>query len=464
MASWSITGRSVNILSMSSYKTSIVEEYEIPTAVYPSDNIKKVVNIKNEGTVDTFVRIKVDKQWGIRGEDGILIQDTSLNPDMIIIEYNDKDWVEKDGYWYYKDVLKAGETTKHPLFESYTLSKDAGNEYKGKDANIIVTMDSVQADGGAISSIWGISEKELGVSYVGNVNKSTTTGVTFTKSKKIVFDAKGTDLFANFKNLLPGCSRTQVIKLKNASNSTVKFLLRAESVDKKSLSDEDRNLVELLLSKYATITVKNGNSVIYKGTVDGAPKSQGGYTMSKDISLGSIKSKGTKDLVVTLTMDPEMEKEFQSVQDKVSWVFTVTEDDKSSSGGNGNKGDDNNGNGSNGWSGDGSGNGSENGTGSGSGNGSGSGVTPLKPGTGGSDDSDGNGSGSGSEGSGTGGLSPISKGGNSGSETGSVSAISPKTADNTDITLQIIMLLGSLIVLVVGLKLVNGNEEVEKKR
>ena len=441
MASWSITGRSVNILSMSSYKTSIIEEYEVPTAVYPSDNIKKVVNIKNEGTIDTFVRVKVEKQWGTRGQDGVLVPDTSLDPDMIIIKYDDKNWVEKDGYWYYKEVLKAGKSTKHPLFSSYTLSKDAGNSYKGKDANIVVTMDSVQAAGGAILKVWGITEKDLGLTYVDPVNKGKTTKVIFTKSKKISFDGNGSDLFANFKNLLPGCSRTQIINLKNSYKKPVKFLLRSEAVDKgDSLSEEEKNLVGLLLSKYATITVKNGNSVIYKGSVDGYSNTSDGYTMSKDIDLGVIKSKGAKDLVVTLTMSPEVEEEFQSIQDKVTWVFTVMEDQSNT----GNDGNGNNGN---------------NGNGSGNTSGNGNGVTPVKPGGAGEDDSAG-GSGSGSGSSGAGGISPISKGGDSGSGVGAVSAEVPKTSDNTDIALQIILLLGSLIVLVVGLKFVNEKEEV----
>lgn len=400
LASWNVTGRSINILSMSSYKTSIVEEYEVPESVYPSDEISKVVNIKNDGTVDTFVRVKVEKKWGVRGDDGVLVQDTSLDPEKIIIEYNDKLWENKGDYWYYKGVLKAGEMTKEPLFESYKLSEETGNEYKGKDADIVVTMDSVQAEGSVISKAWGISARELGVIYVKGAEKSEPTGVTY-KNHKIIFDAEDTDLFANFKNLLPGCSRTQIVRVKNASSNVIDVLLRAEATKQDT---KEEALVKMLLSKYAKIEVKNGTELIYKGPVDGL-SSTSGYTMASDIDLGKISSNAYTNLTITLTVDPDMETEYQSLLGKVSWVFTVNEEDKKDN----TKEDDKN------------------------------------------KDSSGGGSYSGGYGGGSG-TSPIS-------HDNSVSAIVPKTGDNTDITLQVILAIGSVLVLVVGLKLVGKKEE-----
>lgn len=42
-----------------------------------------------------------------------------------------------------------------------------------------------------------------------------------------------TDLFASFKNLTPGCARTQIIELENRSSEEVQLYLRAEAAGQK---------------------------------------------------------------------------------------------------------------------------------------------------------------------------------------------------------------------------------------
>ena len=65
-AAWTANSSTDNYLSMGSYKTSIEEEYTQPDHVDPSQEVSKIVNVKNSGSVGTFVRVAVEKHWRYR--------------------------------------------------------------------------------------------------------------------------------------------------------------------------------------------------------------------------------------------------------------------------------------------------------------------------------------------------------------------------------------------------------------
>lgn len=327
LAAWTISGRSINSLSMSSYKNTIVEEYQVPNHVEPGQKVVKEVNIKNEGDVDTFVRVRIERAFGTRNEEGLFQKDDHLDPEMILIHYNTDFWKRMpDGYWYYTDVLKAKETTKKPLMDSYRLSEKADGQYKSKEAQIIVYMESIQAEGGAMESLWGVKAKDLGITYQ-PCTCETVTKVTVNSSRKIVIDAKDTDLFVNFRNLVPGCSRTQTIRITNKSDGAIAMKLHAEAAEQDKMSSQQLALVKQLLTQYAVIQVKEGKTVLYQGTADGN-LTKTGWSMKEDISLGNFGAGEGKSLVVTLSLSPEMDNQCQSILGKVQWVFTAEGEEK----------------------------------------------------------------------------------------------------------------------------------------
>ena len=323
-AAWTSSGQTDNYVSMGSYKTSIVEEYTQPQHVDPSETVDKIVNVKNSGTVGTFVRVAIEKKIGDMDADGNFVTDETLDPEMILITYNDTVWKDGgDGYFYYLKELKAGETTEEPLFKSYTFSAEAGNAYKKKVANIIVKMESVQAEGNAIS-IWGKSTSDLGIQYKEAEQTAEPTNVTFLgKEEGFDITSKKPDLFTNFKNLMPGTSRTQVIKLANTANKDVEFGLKAEAVEQEKMTDEQLELVDKLLNEYATISIENDGSTVYDGAVSGKPDMQ-----NKSINLGTVKAGASKDMTVTLKLSPEMDNRYLDLLGKVRWVFTATGEDE----------------------------------------------------------------------------------------------------------------------------------------
>ena len=79
LAAWNVSEYAVNLLSMSSYKNSIQENYVRPDHVDPGQKVVKEVNIKNEGTVDSFVRIKIGRVFGNISENGQFLENPELD-------------------------------------------------------------------------------------------------------------------------------------------------------------------------------------------------------------------------------------------------------------------------------------------------------------------------------------------------------------------------------------------------
>lgn len=315
-AYWTVTGTSINILTSAAYRADIEEEYEIPPHVSPGTAIDKTVNIVNSGNVDMLVRVKVEKKFGTRQTDGNLQEEPELNPELIEIAYNQNYWKYKDGYWYYTEILKAGKRTREPLFEKYQVSALADDPYKGKDAEIIVIMESVQAEGDGVS-LWGIKKEDLGISYRSEMS-DTVTGVVYAGEEKgFLFSNSDTDLFSNFKNLLPGCARTQKIRLENTSSEKAELFLQAEAADQGEMSEAEKELVMKLLSEYVEITVEQKGNLLYQGAVGG----------KMDVTLGTLEAGEKQDLIVKLTVDPKMEHEMQLLCGKVQWNFLAKGDD-----------------------------------------------------------------------------------------------------------------------------------------
>lgn len=319
---WKQTGNTLNILSTAVFQNKIVEEYKVLEPVFPGDEVDKLVNVKNTGNVDSFVRVAVKKVFGRTKEDGTFLADPSLDPGMIDIAVSDTWWNEReDGYFYYKEVLKPGKTTREPLMRSYKLSKEAGNEYQGKEARIVVTMESMQADMDP-EKIWGVSSKTLGFQIEKVVPGKQTQVIYAGKNGGFQISESSTDLFSSFKMLTPGCGRTQSISVENHSQETVEILLRAEEADQAVASEKQREQIRKFLEQDAVIRIKNGSQELYHGPV-AAGLLSGSSNMNQDISLGIFEGNTKKNLIVTLEVNPNMDSQAGNLTGKVRWIFTA---------------------------------------------------------------------------------------------------------------------------------------------
>lgn len=332
-ASWKSQGETVNKISMASVKGQIVEEYDQNQIVYPNATVDKIVQIKNTGTVDALPRVKIEKVWGdSRDENGKLLTDPDLNTDNIEITFNTEKWTYNlaDGYFYYTEVLKPGDITDS-LFDGFTVNgEDTGGEYKNKQADIIVNMELIQADGNGLA-YWDTSFEELGIIYKQTSQIEIITTVVFNNPDDgFSFDVNEGDLFADFKNLVPGESRSQLVTVTNNWDKSAEIFLWADFIDQTQATDDTRALIDKLLKEYATIVITDdGGNVIYSGAVWGNPDidSKSADSMKYPYSLGIFLSGETKNLHISLSLDSQMDNEYRELLGLIKWVFSASGDE-----------------------------------------------------------------------------------------------------------------------------------------
>lgn len=128
---------------------------------------------------------------------------------------------------------------------------------------------------------------------------------------KFVF-LPNSDLFQDFKGVMPGDTLTQPITVKNATSNGVKvrIYLRAEAVDQQ---------YQAFLSQMKLKVVQDGSSVLF----DAAADKQGG--LASNVCLGTFYSGADVGIDVLLAVPVEMGNEFQDSAGKINWVFTAEE-------------------------------------------------------------------------------------------------------------------------------------------
>ena len=127
-------------------------------------------------------------------------------------------------------------------------------------------------------------------------------------AEKFVF-LPGSDLFENFKNVLPGDVLTQTITVRNDKDMQVRIYLRAEPVNQAS--------EEFLSQLTLTVTCKD------KEIFDAAASKTAQLT--KATLLGTFRKNGSTDLTVTLSVPADMGNEYMSAIGFVPWTFIAEE-------------------------------------------------------------------------------------------------------------------------------------------
>lgn len=112
--------------------------FEDAMDVLPGMEVSKIVQVKNVGEQPTWVRISVDKS--ILLAEGVLGQ---VDLSLVTYDLNTQYWIEKDGYYYYKEVLNPDKVTQ-PLFTEVSFASNMGNMYQQSKAIIKVTAQATQ--------------------------------------------------------------------------------------------------------------------------------------------------------------------------------------------------------------------------------------------------------------------------------------------------------------------------------
>ena len=371
-------GDSVHIIDTAGVAARIVEDYDGAEGIYPGAEVDKAVNVTNTGEADILVRVRVEKRWGGPAPEPASAPAAAspapaeaLPTDSIAIHYNDTMWLydEADGYFYYRGVLAPGQTTSEPLFTGFSVDPALGNEYQGLSGFITVRMECVQAAGGGASA-WGKTHESLGIpEWLPGGREALPARSTFMGGAPadFVFTPEGTDLFGNFKRLMPGETRTQAIEVANAYTRGVEVFLRAEDIAQgadprlaaaaddgaaagdgsgpagdgtpdgsdgaalallapSAFTEGQLALIDRLLREHVAVVVTaSDGATVYDGPVWGRPDADepNPHAMRNDISLGFFAPGEERALNVSLQVDPALGNEYQDLMGLIHWVWTA---------------------------------------------------------------------------------------------------------------------------------------------
>ncbi len=144
-------------------------------------------------------------------------------------------------------------------------------------------------------------------------------------------DYTDTDLFDNFKGVMPGDTLTETVTITNTARCCdyIKVYLQAiPHNDQNPLSasvaaGETIESMENFLSQL-TLTVTNGRTTIYSGPANAMDE------MTRRVSLGSLSRNKEVELDLTLTVPLEMNNDYAFREGEIDWKFTIEEYDSDS--------------------------------------------------------------------------------------------------------------------------------------
>lgn len=149
-------GKATNVITTGGVKIDLLETavkdgelapFEDVEGVMPGVEVSKIVEVKNIGESDAYIRISVEKAITLAEN-----REGEVDLSLVKLDINTADWTEQDGYYYYNSALKPGETTK-PLFTVVTFDEAMGNLYQQSTATVTVNAEATQVANNGTSAL-----------------------------------------------------------------------------------------------------------------------------------------------------------------------------------------------------------------------------------------------------------------------------------------------------------------------
>ena len=109
--------------------------------VMPGTKVTKIVQVKNTGASDAWVRVKVEKNIRLGTEIPGL---DNPQEELVALDINTQDWeLDTEGFYRYKRALKPGETTT-PILRSVEFKPAMDNVYQNAQISVDISAQAVQ--------------------------------------------------------------------------------------------------------------------------------------------------------------------------------------------------------------------------------------------------------------------------------------------------------------------------------
>jgi len=161
-------GAAENYLPVGKLLVDLVDVFENNKLTLPGDTVSKDVSMKNNGTMDAVVRIKLDPSWDPAADS----QSNPLLTDAVTITFGPtfaQDWTLLGGWYYYNKILKPGESTSL-LVDALKLQAVSNDlhaaDYSGAAYNLNIKSESLQAAAAAAEDTWAVTYTVGGESLV----------------------------------------------------------------------------------------------------------------------------------------------------------------------------------------------------------------------------------------------------------------------------------------------------------
>lgn len=278
---------------------------EEPKIVVPAEQISKIPTVTNKGE-DCYLRASFTYSGAT--EELTALSDEDLSG---ITE----DWEKIGDYWYYKNVLKKGDSVD--IFQGISVPADWTEAHADQELKVNVKAEAIQAknfkpDYSAMSP-WGNQTIELALTEddgeVTEVQKNVKLSVEFNgDAHKLVAAPK--NFFQNFGTMMPGDTFSDSVKLANTTDKEAELFFRTD------LKNQTAEQIDLL-SKI-NLMVNYGGKEVYNGPLKADD-------LNTYISLGKYKAGQEGKLDFTVSVPKELNNTYALQKADVRWIFTVKE-------------------------------------------------------------------------------------------------------------------------------------------
>lgn len=260
----------------------------------PGDCIENQVFIENQAK-SCWIRLQVknDKEIDIRG-----ISDQ---------------WVYREPYWYYTEVLEEKE--KAIFSKSLFFSEKATEETSGKESSLDMTAEAIQSANfkpDFLSKMpWGDQTAEVCIHVKDGAEQEKERHY---RNLSLKMEGRAgelvavpEDFFVNLSELMPGDRQSDSVEIHNQFKESAELFFR--TADSPEMTEQQKDLLEQL-----QITIYKNDEIIYEGDLRSVK-------LQEEISLGIWKSNEKGSIRYEIFMPEELKNEYAVRDAVIHWIF-----------------------------------------------------------------------------------------------------------------------------------------------